>query len=117
MSELAPFMAETEVIKDDDPKEFYPGKTRRITALIERSPSVTDQLMMHPIGKQVCDAFLHDTCQSRERQTLNILEAWVKKTKTKPTVGRLMKALESSMASSDPCTLGGTPLLLQHQAR
>ena len=46
--------------------------------------------------RQVCDAFLHDTCQSRERQTLNILEAWVKKTKTKPTVGRLMKALESS---------------------
>ena len=57
-NELAPFMAKARVAKDDDPNEFYPGLTRRVTALVTRSPTVTDQLVAHPVSKNICDAFL-----------------------------------------------------------
>lgn len=58
IDELAPFMEKTRVIDDDDPEEFYPGKTRRITALVERSPTVADQLLVHPVPKYMCDQLL-----------------------------------------------------------
>ena len=32
--ELAPHMSKARVIEDDDPEEFYPGRTRRISALV-----------------------------------------------------------------------------------
>ncbi len=57
-SELAPHMANVRVIEKDDPAQFYPGRTRRITALVARSPSVTDHLVAHPLSRQVCDAHL-----------------------------------------------------------
>ena len=56
--ELAPAMATTRVITDDDPDEFYPGHTRRVSALVTRSDTVTDELVAHPITTGVCDAFL-----------------------------------------------------------
>lgn len=59
--ELAPHMAAARVIDEDDPKEFYPGRTRRVTALIARSPTVTDRLIPHPITKEVCEHFLLPT--------------------------------------------------------
>ncbi len=56
--ELAPDMARARVIEDDDPNEFYPGHTRRVTALVARSETVTDELIAHPISTAVCDRFL-----------------------------------------------------------
>ena len=46
--------------------------------------------------RQVISKFLQDTTESKEIQALNILEAWGRKTKTKPTIGRLMQALQDS---------------------
>ena len=57
-NELAPHMASVKVIEKDDPTQFYPGRTRRVTALVERSPSITDHLVAHPISRQVCDTHL-----------------------------------------------------------
>ncbi|MCZ6712095.1 MAG: phytanoyl-CoA dioxygenase family protein [Gammaproteobacteria bacterium] len=56
--ELAPHMAKARVIEDDDPAEFYPGQTRRLTALVTRSAAVADNLIAHPISRQVCETFL-----------------------------------------------------------
>ena len=58
IDELAPHMARTRVIDDDDPEAFYPGRTRRVTALVDRSAAVTDQLIPHPISQQMCERFL-----------------------------------------------------------
>lgn len=56
--ELAPHMAKARVIEDDDPTQFYPGRTRRVTAMLTRSPTVTDQLVAHPVSKRFCEIFL-----------------------------------------------------------
>ena len=56
--DLAPHMARARVIEDDDPEEFYPGHTRRVTALVDRSASITDHLIAHPISQQMCERFL-----------------------------------------------------------
>jgi ectoine hydroxylase-related dioxygenase (phytanoyl-CoA dioxygenase family) len=56
--ELAPHMAQARVIENDDPKEFYPGRTRRVSALVARSATVTNRLIAHPLTRQVCDTHL-----------------------------------------------------------
>lgn len=56
--ELAPHMADARVIDDDDPEQFYPGRTRRISALVTRSPSITHHLIAHPLSRKMCDAHL-----------------------------------------------------------
>lgn len=56
--ELAPHMDAARVVEEDDPKEFYPGHTRRISALVARSPSITDNLIAHPLSKQACKTHL-----------------------------------------------------------
>lgn len=56
-SELAPKMAAA-AAADDNPEDFYPGRTRRITALVQRSATVTDQLLAHPTSMRTCDDFL-----------------------------------------------------------
>ena len=56
--ELAPHLGRARVIEDDDPAEFYPGRTRRITALVTRSATVTDHLIAHPISREVCGNIL-----------------------------------------------------------
>ena len=43
---LAPFMDATPVSKEDSPGDFYPARTRRITALVARSEPVHD-LILH----------------------------------------------------------------------
>ena len=58
VSELDPFMAHADYSDEDDPEEFYPASTRRVSALIARSPSVTDRLLMHPISTAICDTHL-----------------------------------------------------------
>lgn len=55
--QLAPHMAAAKVIEADDPEEFYPGKTRRVTGLIARSPAVRE-LICHPQATSMCDQFL-----------------------------------------------------------
>lgn len=57
-SELEPHMTTVKVIEEDDPEQFYPGKTRRVSALVARSPSVTDQLIAHPLSQRMCNDHL-----------------------------------------------------------
>lgn len=57
-AELAPHMANASVIEDDDPEAFYPGKTRRTTALLTRSNTIAEQLVPHAMATDVCDRFL-----------------------------------------------------------
>ena len=56
--DMQPHLDRAEVIKEDDPEEFYPGHTRRVTGLVARSPSITGELLNHPVSKQVCDRHL-----------------------------------------------------------
>jgi ectoine hydroxylase-related dioxygenase (phytanoyl-CoA dioxygenase family) len=56
--ELAPHMAKARVIEDDDPTQFYPGQTRRVTALLARSASVAEHLIPHRISQQMCEKCL-----------------------------------------------------------
>jgi hypothetical protein len=46
--ELAPHMARARVVSDDDPEEFYPGLTRRVTGLVTRSSTIADELVPPP---------------------------------------------------------------------
>lgn len=57
-NELAPHMKAVTVVDQDDPDEFYPGRTRRVSALVARSASVTDNLLIHPVSKSVCEQHL-----------------------------------------------------------
>jgi ectoine hydroxylase-related dioxygenase (phytanoyl-CoA dioxygenase family) len=61
--ELAAHMAAAEV-EDDKPDDFYPGKTRRIIALMDRSPT-TRELMMHPDVDALCAAHLGPHCNNQ----------------------------------------------------
>jgi len=56
--ELAPAMEAADVVQDDDPSEFYPGRTKRVTALVTRSATVADRLIAHPTSVSVCDELL-----------------------------------------------------------
>ncbi|MEM7409046.1 MAG: phytanoyl-CoA dioxygenase family protein [Myxococcota bacterium] len=56
-SELADPLANAAVGNDEDPTQFYPGKTRRITALVTQSPTV-GELVLHPHSTALCDRFL-----------------------------------------------------------
>lgn len=57
-NELAPHMASVKDLDNDDPADFYPGRTRRVTSLVARSNTVTDQLVVHPNSKRLCEDFL-----------------------------------------------------------
>ena len=57
-AELQPAMDAAGVAPDDKPEDFYPGRTRRVTALLARSATVTDELVAHPISMEASDAFL-----------------------------------------------------------
>ena len=57
-AELAPHMAQARVAQEDAPEDFYPGLTRRVTALVARSRTVTDGLLAHEVTRQMCDAHL-----------------------------------------------------------
>jgi ectoine hydroxylase-related dioxygenase (phytanoyl-CoA dioxygenase family) len=58
VDELSPHMSAVRVAKDDSPEDFYPGRTRRVPALIARSEAVTDSLLTHPLSMQICDDHL-----------------------------------------------------------
>ncbi|MEM7286334.1 MAG: phytanoyl-CoA dioxygenase family protein [Actinomycetota bacterium] len=63
-AELAPAMGAAAVAQGDKPEDFYPGRTRRITALLARSATVTDELVAHPVSMQACDHFLQPNSDS-----------------------------------------------------
>ena len=56
VTELAPHL-EVAPVKADDPAAFYPGSTRRVTALVTRSEQVRG-LVLHPLVTSLCDRFL-----------------------------------------------------------
>lgn len=55
-AELAPYMARVKVA-DDDPQAFYPGLTRRTSALVARSETVR-RMVLNEQTTQLCDYFL-----------------------------------------------------------
>jgi ectoine hydroxylase-related dioxygenase (phytanoyl-CoA dioxygenase family) len=59
-AELSDHMAAARAA-DDDPADFYPGKTRRVIALMHRSPTMRE-LMMHPTAEQLGDRHLLPNC-------------------------------------------------------
>ncbi len=52
---------DTAKVSDDSPEDFYPGSTRRITALMGRS-SAARALAMDPMIAQLCDRHLSANC-------------------------------------------------------
>ena len=54
--ELAPHMAAANA-DEDKPEEFYPGLTRRVSALVARSAASHD-LILHPTSTALCDRIL-----------------------------------------------------------
>jgi phenylpropionate dioxygenase-like ring-hydroxylating dioxygenase large terminal subunit/ectoine hydroxylase-related dioxygenase (phytanoyl-CoA dioxygenase family) len=55
--ELAAHMDVAPLAMDDDPESFYPGNTRRVTALAARSRTV-GELILHETPTGLCDRFL-----------------------------------------------------------
>ncbi len=60
-SELDPYLAAVEA-EADDAEAFYPGHTRRVIALIHRSPTLC-RLMTHPTVEQLGDRHLLQNCK------------------------------------------------------
>ena len=53
--ELAPHLeAASSGIDQDDPEAFYPGRTRRVTALVARS-ATAGEIILHPISNALCE--------------------------------------------------------------
>lgn len=71
-SELAEHMRSARV-GVDNPEDFYPGDTRRVTALMYRSPTMRD-LMMHPTVEQICDRHLLQNCNKWQLNVSAALE-------------------------------------------
>lgn len=71
-AELDPFMAQA-VINEDKPDDFYPGLTRRGTALAARSPGV-QSLIMHPTAVALSDHHLAGNCERIQLHATAALE-------------------------------------------
>ena len=56
-SELAPFMAKSRVLDEDDPNDFFPAKTRRMSALVAHSDT-TGELILDSHTQGLCDRIL-----------------------------------------------------------
>lgn len=57
-AELAPSMAKTRVLDTDEPEDFFPSRTRRISALLARSDEFCQQIAVHDLSVALCDRFL-----------------------------------------------------------
>jgi ectoine hydroxylase-related dioxygenase (phytanoyl-CoA dioxygenase family) len=62
-SEIGPYLAAAPVSDEDDPAAFYPGKTRRATALVKRSKMV-QSLILDPTTTQLCEHHLGQNCEA-----------------------------------------------------
>ena len=60
--ELTPHMEAARVAESDEPTDFYPGKTRRVTALVARSTMV-GELILHPTPSALCEHHLGPNCE------------------------------------------------------
>lgn len=56
-SELTPYMESVKIVDKDDPTQFYPGRTRRTSALVARSETV-GKLVLDKSSLAMCDHFL-----------------------------------------------------------
>jgi ectoine hydroxylase-related dioxygenase (phytanoyl-CoA dioxygenase family) len=56
-NELAPYMESVKVVDKDDPTQFYPGHTRRTSALVARSETV-GKFVLDETTLKMCDHFL-----------------------------------------------------------
>src|SRR5437764_3293893 len=72
-SELAPHMDATSV-QVDDPAAFYPGLTRRVVALAQRSSTVRNELLVHPVILSLCDRHLLGNCTRYQLHVTAALE-------------------------------------------
>jgi ectoine hydroxylase-related dioxygenase (phytanoyl-CoA dioxygenase family) len=73
MRELKPHMAATSVAKRDDVEDFYPGNTRRITALVARSETSRD-LVQNQLINELCEHHLGQNCERHQLQVTAALE-------------------------------------------
>ncbi|MCB1692596.1 MAG: phytanoyl-CoA dioxygenase family protein [Pseudomonadales bacterium] len=71
-AELQPFM-EKAAIQQDDPEAFYPGLTRRVTALVARSHGVRE-LVMHPTSIDLTEHHLGPNCEQFQLHATAALE-------------------------------------------
>lgn len=69
-AEMSSYMA-TAKVADDKPTAFYPGITRRVVALMHRSPTMR-VLMMHPVTEALANHHLLPNCS---KWTLNVTAA------------------------------------------
>ena len=69
--ELAGGMATARVIEKDDPKQFYPGRTRRVTGLVSRSEAVRE-VIVHDLSRELAERHLGANC---ERVQLHVTAA------------------------------------------
>ena len=60
--ELEAPMAAAPVIEKDDPTRFYPGRTRRVTALVSQSPAVRE-LVLHDLSRALGERHLGANCE------------------------------------------------------
>lgn len=56
-AELAPYMESVRIVEQDDPAMFYPGRTRRTSALVARSATV-GEMVLDDYTLGLCDHFL-----------------------------------------------------------
>ena len=56
-SELAPFMTESQVSNEDEPRDFFPAKTRRLSALVTHSDTI-GELVLDSHTQELCDRIL-----------------------------------------------------------
>ncbi len=61
-SELADAMSATFYSDEDNPEDFYPAKTRRVSALMARAPS-SHQLALDPAVTRFCEDHLGPNCE------------------------------------------------------
>ncbi len=73
LAELTSHLDTAPVATDVGDDEFYPGHTKRVTALIAKAPAVRD-LALHELTLAACDRFLLPNC---ERYHLHVASALV----------------------------------------
>ena len=69
-AELSPFLRAA-AVEDDEPDAFYPGRTRRVVAVMHRAPTART-MMMHPMVTALGDHHLRENAKS---WTLNVSAA------------------------------------------
>ena len=72
-AELAEHLATAEFKTEDDSEDFYPGRTRRVTALVTRSKTA-QALILDPRVKNLCDEKLLPNCDRHQLHLTAALE-------------------------------------------